>query len=109
MQVRYLSDVLYNLYNEHVELRGDINALIQQAIQNQGYDAYGAQLSEAELPMHPDHYKLKDFDASCLKPKDKETYDEIIKFSYLEARDHPNLIIYGLLVLGVLLTLLKVM
>ncbi len=95
MQVRYLSDVLYNLYNEHVELRGDINALIQQAIQNQGYDAYGAQLSEAELPMHPDHYKLKDFDASCLKPKDKETYDEIIKFSYLEARDHPNLIIYG--------------
>lgn len=95
MKGLYFSDILYKLYKEHEELRDEICASIELATQNQKYDKSVELLEEVKLPMHPDHYKLKDFDASCLKKEDKETYDKIIRFAFLEARDHPNLIIYG--------------
>ncbi len=92
---RYLSDVIYKIYNAHKELQEEINILVEQAVQNKEYDKSNGLLEDAGLPMYPEHYTLKDFDVNCLSPQDKESYEQIISCSLLEVRDHPNLIIYG--------------
>lgn len=92
---RYLSNIISEIYLAHEELQDELEIKINQAIQDKDNDQRNNLLENADLPMHPDHYTLKDFDPSCLSAEDKENFDKLVNFSFLEARDHPNLIIYG--------------
>lgn len=92
---RYLSNIISELWLSHEDLQDEILILIDQAVQNKSYDKCTSLLAEANLPMYPEHYTLKDFDTNCLKAEDRENLEKIINFDFLESRSSPNLIIYG--------------
>jgi len=92
---RYLTNILYELYCAHDDLHEEIQALIDQAIENKKHDKYNDLLIAAHLPMYPDHYTLKDFDPICLDSAGKEIYEQMTNLSFLDSRSKPNLILYG--------------
>ena len=57
-------------------------------------------LASANLPLYPEHYRLSDFNTSCLSEEDQEKYEELSKLSFLHSEDKPNVLLYGLPDLG---------
>lgn len=94
--VRYLRHILFQVILEHPELSDSINDLLIEAHSNQNNDKENSLLYDAKFPCYPDHYRLEDFDPSCLSEQDAETYKSLIKLSFLNSPSQPNVYIHGL-------------
>ena len=91
---RYLGATLKTLYAKHPELREDIDAELENAISNRKNDKVQRLIEDANLPLYPNHYKLSDFDPSCLKEEERKTYNELITLDFMTS-DCPNVTLYG--------------
>ena len=81
----------------------DTNSVIEIIIKtcnNKTNDNINDLLASANLPLYPEHYRLSDFNTSCLSKEDQEKYEELSKLSFLYSGDKPNVLLYGLPDLG---------
>ena len=81
----------------------DTNSVIEIIIKtcnNKTNDNINDLLASANLPLYPEHYRLSDFNTSCLSEEDQEKYEELSKLSFLHSEDKPNVLLYGLPDLG---------
>ena len=91
---RYLGATLKLLYTKHPELRDDIDEELKNAISNRKNDKVQHLIEEADFPLYPNHYRLDDFDPSCLKEEERTTYNDLIKLDFMTS-DCPNVTLYG--------------
>ncbi len=91
---RYLGSVIKLLYAKHPELREYIDEELKAAVSNRKNDKVQRLIEEADFPLYPNHYRLDDFDPSCLKEDERKTYNDLIKLEFMRS-DCPNITLYG--------------
>ncbi len=91
---RYLGSALKSLYARHPELREEIAAELNTAASNRKSDKVQNLIEDANFPLYPNHYKLEDFNPSCLNKQDRKQYDDLIKLDFM-TNDCPNITLYG--------------
>ena len=66
----------------------DTNSVIEIIIKtcnNKTNDNINDLLASANLPLYTEHYRLSDFNTSCLSEEDQEKYEELSKLSFLHS------------------------
>lgn len=81
---------------DYPDLNKDIKECIKKTYDNQENDDINKLISSAHFPGYPEHYRLSDFDPSCLSEKDQKEYEELSKLSFLKSKKRPNVLLYGL-------------
>lgn len=92
----YLKSIILNLLRDCPDLNKDIKECIKKTYDNQENDDINKLISSAHFPGYPEHYRLSDFDPSCLSEKDQKEYEELSKLSFLKSKKRPNVLLYGL-------------
>lgn len=91
---RYLGYILKSLYATHPEMQEVIDSELNKAISNKKHDKVQRLIEEADFPLYPNHFKLDDFDSSCLSDEDKKQLEELKALSFINS-DCPNITLKG--------------
>lgn len=96
----YLKNIILQIINYHPDIKESVIEIIIKTCNNKTNDNINDLLASANLPLYPEHYRLSDFNTSCLSEEDQEKYEELSKLSFLYSEDKPNVLLYGLPDLG---------
>lgn len=91
---RYLGYVLKTVYALHPEIRDEIERELEKAVSNKKHDKVQRLIEDAGFPLYPNHYKLDDFNSTCLSDEDKKQLDDLKTLAFITS-DCPNITIKG--------------
>ena len=80
----YLKNIILQIINYHPDIKESVMEIIIKTCNNKTNDNINDLLASANLPLYPEHYRLSDFNTSCLSKEDQEKYEELSKHSFLQ-------------------------